>query len=54
VENFGRQALHAVQLGLTHPSSGVWMEWRSALPADMAELLEALREDAAGNAAPAY
>jgi len=47
VENFGRQALHAVMLGLTHPRTGVWMEWRSALPADIAGLLEALREDAA-------
>lgn len=44
LRNFNRQALHAARLGLTHPVSGEWLEWRDELPADMAELLEVLRE----------
>lgn len=43
LRGFKRQALHAETLGLEHPSSGEWLEWRSALPEDMSELLEALR-----------
>lgn len=34
----GRQALHAAQLGFVHPRSGIIMEWREPLPADMQEL----------------
>ncbi|QSA96294.1 23S rRNA pseudouridine(1911/1915/1917) synthase RluD [Methylococcus sp. EFPC2] len=40
---FKRQGLHAETLGLEHPDSGEWLEWQSDLPADMAELLDALR-----------
>ena len=40
---FPRQALHAATLGFSHPGSGEAMEYASALPADMAGLLEALR-----------
>jgi 23S rRNA pseudouridine1911/1915/1917 synthase len=47
LQTFRRQALHARQLGLKHPLSGEWMEWQAPIPADMEELLEALREDAA-------
>ena len=39
---FARQALHAWQLGLVHPSTGRAMRWRADLPEDMAELVEAL------------
>ncbi len=39
---FARQALHAVRLGLTHPTSGEWMEWRAPPPADFAGLLQTL------------
>ena len=39
----GRQALHAGRLGFQHPVSGAMMSFSSALPADMALLLEALR-----------
>lgn len=38
-----RQALHARTLGLTHPTTGKWMEFHSELPADMTELLEKWR-----------
>jgi len=43
VLNFGRQALHAVKLGLIHPATGEFMEWQVELPADMKSLLEAMR-----------
>jgi len=40
---FRRQALHASKLGLIHPGSGESMTWQSAIPDDMADLLEILR-----------
>ncbi|MGR3464379.1 RluA family pseudouridine synthase [Limimaricola sp.] len=40
---FGRQALHAASLGFTHPATGERLRFDSPLPADMAELLDALR-----------
>jgi 23S rRNA pseudouridine1911/1915/1917 synthase len=40
---FGRQALHAGRLGLLHPASGEPMQWEAPLPADMADLLQALQ-----------
>jgi len=39
----GRQMLHAWRLGLVHPLTGEPLAFESPLPADMAELLEALR-----------
>lgn len=50
LRGFGRQALHAHRLGLAHPVSGEWLEWESPIPADMAQLLEALRADTEGPA----
>lgn len=47
LRSFRRQALHARKLGLTHPKTGEWMEWRVEPPDDMQELLAVLREDAA-------
>jgi 23S rRNA pseudouridine1911/1915/1917 synthase len=47
LRGFDRQALHAMTLGLTHPSTGERMDWHSSLPADMARLLEALCDDEA-------
>ena len=44
--SFPRQALHAAQLGFTHPFSGAWLEFESPLPPDFANLLEALRRRA--------
>ncbi|WP_379161274.1 RluA family pseudouridine synthase [Paenibacillus sp. sgz5001063] len=37
------QALHAAILGFVHPSSGEYMEYSAPIPADMEELLFALR-----------
>ncbi len=39
---FPRQALHAAQLTLTHPSNGKLMSWQSELPEDMRQLLDRL------------
>lgn len=44
---FGRQALHARQLGLIHPETGEAMRWTAQAPADMVQLLEELRDLAA-------
>ena len=38
-----RQALHAARLALDHPASGERMEFAAPLPADMQEMLAALR-----------
>jgi 23S rRNA pseudouridine1911/1915/1917 synthase len=39
----GRQALHARLLGIKHPATGRYVEWRSEPPADMQRALAALR-----------
>ena len=41
--HFGRQALHARQLGLIHPETGESMKWTAQVPDDMAQLLDDLR-----------
>jgi 23S rRNA pseudouridine1911/1915/1917 synthase len=43
---FGRPALHAATLGLTHPTTGERCRWSSDLPEDMASLLRRLRDRA--------
>ncbi len=45
LRGFRRQALHARRLGLEHPLTGEIMEWESALPEDMLELLNVLQHD---------
>ena len=45
VQNFGRQALHARELGLIHPASGEMVSWDSELPEDMQSLLAVLAGD---------
>lgn len=35
-----RQALHAKELGFTHPESGKWMEFNSDLPDDMEQVIK--------------
>jgi 23S rRNA pseudouridine1911/1915/1917 synthase len=40
---FPRQALHATELSLRHPSSGEEMTWRSPLPRDLKKLVDSLR-----------
>ncbi len=38
-----RQALHAKELGFTHPGNGKWIQFDSELPADMSEVVEKWR-----------
>jgi 23S rRNA pseudouridine1911/1915/1917 synthase len=45
IRGFPRQALHAKQLVFEHPLSGAALSFESALPADMRQLIDALRED---------
>jgi 23S rRNA pseudouridine1911/1915/1917 synthase len=45
IRAFRRQALHAVQLELSHPITGEWMSWQAPLPEDLLNLLAVLRED---------
>lgn len=47
LRGFKRQALHAERLGLIHPVTGEHMEWHAAVPEDMQQLLEALRDNEA-------
>jgi len=46
LKSFGRQALHAKRLTLTHPHSFEEMSWQVDLPEDMQGLLQALHEEA--------
>lgn len=39
------QALHARQLGFTHPSTGEWVEFTAEPPADMMAVIEELRKE---------
>ncbi|KCV81537.1 ribosomal large subunit pseudouridine synthase D [Actibacterium atlanticum] len=41
--NFPRQALHAATLGFEHPETGEHMAFEAPLPADMQDLIDALR-----------
>jgi len=41
---FHRQALHAVRLGLEHPTTGEAMEWEAPPPQDFADLLTTLEQ----------
>lgn len=43
LQRLDRQALHAASLGFEHPTTGKYLLFESALPADIAELLEAMR-----------
>jgi 23S rRNA pseudouridine1911/1915/1917 synthase len=43
ISEFKRQALHAERLEFLHPTSGEATSWRAAAPADMQQLIEALR-----------
>lgn len=45
LRRFPRQALHAVALGLVHPSTGEDCAWQSPIPDDIQMLLAALRAD---------
>lgn len=45
IRNFKRQALHATQLGLTHPLNNEWMQWQVDMPDDMQRLVALAHED---------
>lgn len=45
VQDFDRQALHAIKLGLIHPATNEPMEWQIELADDMKALLEAMRHE---------
>ncbi|MEQ1669686.1 MAG: RluA family pseudouridine synthase [Hyphomicrobium sp.] len=47
VDGLGRQALHAEELGFEHPKSAKPKLFKSPLPADIADIIEALRTPAA-------
>jgi 23S rRNA pseudouridine1911/1915/1917 synthase len=47
LDAFRRQALHAWQLALIHPTSQQEMQWEAPLPADFAQLLDDLRKEGA-------
>lgn len=42
---FPRQALHAEEIRFQHPDSGAWCTFTAPLPADMATLLEQVRQE---------
>ena len=44
--SFPRQALHATELSLVHPTTRKTMTWKSPLPRDMKRLVESLRDQA--------
>ncbi len=48
IRSFKRQALHAFALGFTHPITQETMRFELPLPADMTQLIQALREDTKG------
>jgi len=48
---FRRQALHAVELALSHPVSGELIAWSVEPPADLAALIDVLRTDLASTGA---
>jgi 23S rRNA pseudouridine1911/1915/1917 synthase len=45
LQTFPRQALHAVRLAFSHPLSAETLEFQSPLPADLNELIAALKQD---------
>jgi 23S rRNA pseudouridine1911/1915/1917 synthase len=47
LRGFNRQALHAVQLELSHPITGEWLSWKAPLPEDFRQLLDVLKQDKA-------
>ncbi|MBT1452279.1 23S rRNA pseudouridine(1911/1915/1917) synthase RluD [Glaciecola sp. XM2] len=49
LREFKRQALHAIQLSLVHPTTGETMVWQAPLPEDFSSLLAALNEDGIEN-----
>lgn len=49
LRHFKRQALHAGRLGFVHPKTSQAVEWQVPMPDDMAQLIEACRQDRDAN-----
>lgn len=49
MQNFKRQALHAIKLQLIHPITGEDMRWQAPVPEDMVQMSELLRKDTLDN-----
>lgn len=45
IQDFDRQALHAVEIKFKHPRTGKRMKFSAPLPADMIEIIDVLREN---------
>ena len=45
LRGFKRQALHATELGLIHPATQQEMSWSAAIPDDMEQLLNVIRDE---------
>jgi 23S rRNA pseudouridine1911/1915/1917 synthase len=45
LQTFKRQALHAIQLSLTHPSTNDPMSWTAPIPQDMQKVLDEMESD---------
>lgn len=52
LDTFRRQALHAAELGFSHPHTGEWLQFSSPLPADFRSLLDFLTERCGKDGAP--
>lgn len=52
LQGFRRQALHAIQLSLTHPKSDEQMTWTAPIPKDFEQLLASLSDDLKSNGMP--
>jgi 23S rRNA pseudouridine1911/1915/1917 synthase len=50
IRRFGRQALHAARLALTHPVTGEALEFETPLPADMGALITTIEDGIARRA----
>jgi 23S rRNA pseudouridine1911/1915/1917 synthase len=53
LDGFRRQALHAAELGLTHPFTGERLSFKAPLPTDMQQLIGALAADQRDHASSA-
>ncbi|MGQ8365040.1 23S rRNA pseudouridine(1911/1915/1917) synthase RluD [Glaciecola sp. 1036] len=49
LRNFKRQALHAAQITLQHPSTNELMTWQAEIPQDMVQLINVLKQDVQEN-----
>ena len=48
-KKIGRHALHAAQLGFSHPETGKWVEYKAHIPNDFKDALEYLESEESGD-----